>query len=70
MFCSGVEVKVRLKSRSSSSSSDADWCTVTVDVGYGGAFYAIVDGRQLGLDVRTSPTSHIVDAADTVTGAL
>ena len=29
---------------------------VAVDIGYGGAFYAIVPADQFGLDVRTSPT--------------
>ena len=42
---------------------------MTVDIGYGGAFYAIVDDRQLGLDVKTSRTAEAVDAADAVTGA-
>jgi len=42
---------------------------MTVDIGYGGAFYAIVDDRQLGLDVKSSRTADIVDAADAVTGS-
>ena len=66
MWHAGVEVKVNLRSRSRSM-SDGE-CTVTVDIGYGGAFYAVVDGHQLGLDVRTSPTADLVDAANAVTG--
>ena len=67
----GVEVKVRLRSRSDSrsKSGDAECSTrVTVDVGYGGAFYAIVDAAQLGLDLTTSRTAEVVDAAHSVTG--
>ena len=70
----GVEVKVKVtrtseSSRSRSRTCDDDESTVTVDVGYGGAFYAIVDGRQLGLDVRTATTAQVVDVADAVTGS-
>ena len=42
---------------------------MTVDISYGGAFYAIVDDRQLGLDINTSRTTDVVDAADAVTGS-
>jgi len=63
----GVEVKVKVKSTSESRSS-CDECTVAVDIGYGGAFYAIIDDRQLGLNVGASRTADIVDAADAVTG--
>lgn len=65
-------MKVKVKSMSdsrSTSRSAGDECAVTVDIGYGGAFYAIVDDRQLGLDVKTSRTAEAVDAADAVTGA-
>jgi len=62
-------VKVDLRSRGSRSSEGV--CTeVTVDIGYGGAFYAIVDDRQLGLDVRTAATADVVHAAHAVTGRL
>lgn len=44
--------------------------TVDVDVAFGGAFYAFVDAARLGLDVRTSPTRHLVDAAWAVTTAV
>ena len=59
-----------MTSRSKSRSPADDELTVTVDIGYGGAFYAIVDDRQLGLDVSTSPTADIVDAASAVTGSF
>ena len=60
-------MKVNLRSRGSRL-SDGECAEVTVDVGYGGAFYAIVDDRQLRLNVRTSPTADIVEAAHAVTG--
>lgn len=43
---------------------------VLVDVAFGGAFYAIADAGRVGLDVRTSPTRDLVDAAWAVTGAV
>jgi trans-L-3-hydroxyproline dehydratase len=43
---------------------------VPVDVAYGGAFYAFADAGRFGLDVRTSPTSDLVDAAWAVTNAV
>eukprot|EP01083_Nonionella_stella_P272179 922783_1 len=43
---------------------------IRVDVGYGGAFYAIVDAKHLGLDVRNSPYKDIVSAATEVTEAV
>ena len=43
---------------------------VTVDIGYGGAFYAVVPANQFGLDVRTSRTRDLVDAASIVTAAV
>ncbi len=43
---------------------------ITVDIGYGGAFYAVVPANQFGLDVRTSHTRDLVDAATIVTAAV
>ena len=43
---------------------------VTVDIGYGGAFYAVVPANQFGLDVRISDTRDLVDAASIVTAAV
>jgi len=43
---------------------------VTVDIGYGGAFYALVAADQFGLDVRASRTRDLVDAASAVTEAV
>jgi trans-L-3-hydroxyproline dehydratase len=40
---------------------------VTLDIGYGGAFYAILPAASLGLDVRASPIRDLVDAGDAVT---
>ena len=41
----------------------AIWGPVTVDIAYGGAFYAILAADSIGLDLRTSPMRAIVDAA-------
>ncbi len=43
--------------------------TVEVDVGYGGAYYAVVAAERFGLNVRTSPLRSLVDAAWAVTCA-
>ncbi|XP_061609559.1 trans-L-3-hydroxyproline dehydratase [Phyllopteryx taeniolatus] len=43
---------------------------VTVDISYGGAFYAFVDARRFGLDVRESRTRDLADAATAVTRAV
>ncbi|XP_061126240.1 trans-L-3-hydroxyproline dehydratase [Syngnathus typhle] len=43
---------------------------VTVDISYGGAFYAFVDARRFDLDVRESRTRDLVDAATAVTKAV
>jgi trans-L-3-hydroxyproline dehydratase len=36
---------------------------VSLDIGYGGAFYAVLPAARFGLDVRASPTRALVDAA-------
>ncbi|HEU5440106.1 MAG TPA: proline racemase family protein [Ktedonobacterales bacterium] len=43
---------------------------VTTDVSYGGAFYALADAAQFGLDVRTSRVRDLVDAATALTEAV
>jgi proline racemase len=42
---------------------------VTLDVGYGGAFYAVLPAQRLGLDMTRSPLRALVDAATAVTQA-
>lgn len=42
---------------------------VTVDIGYGGAFYAVLPASQLGLELRGSPLRELVDAAAALTEA-
>lgn len=42
---------------------------VSVDVAYGGAFYAFLPAERLGLDVRRSPVRALVDAATEITAA-
>jgi trans-L-3-hydroxyproline dehydratase len=44
--------------------------TITADVSYGGAFYALADAGQFGLDVRTSRVRDLVDAATALTEAV
>lgn len=40
-----------------------------VDIGYGGAFYALISGDKLGVDVKSSKVKDIVEAANRVTQA-
>jgi proline racemase len=47
-----------------------DFGPVEVDISYGGAFYAIVDANQFGLDVCNSKTSDLVNAANQVSDAV
>jgi trans-L-3-hydroxyproline dehydratase len=42
---------------------------VTLDIGYGGAFYAVLPAARFGLDVRRSAVRDLVDAASAVTAA-
>lgn len=42
---------------------------VTLDIGYGGAFYAVLPAQRFGLDVRTSRTRDLIAAASAVTAA-
>jgi proline racemase len=42
---------------------------VTLDIGYGGAFYALVAASSIGLDLKASPLAELVDAADRITKA-
>lgn len=44
--------------------------TISVDIGYGGAFYAIVDQDQLKMDLRSSRVKEITEAASIVTKAV
>jgi len=37
------------------------------DIGYGGAFYALVDAGAIGLDLANTPLDILVDAADRIT---
>lgn len=48
----------------------SEYGPVSVDIAYGGAFYAVVPADQFGLDVRTSRTRDLVDAADAVSDAV
>lgn len=46
------------------------WGPVGVDIGYGGAFYAIVPAATLGLDVTASEVRDIVDAGAAISEAV
>lgn len=43
---------------------------VPFDIGYGGAFYALVDVAAIGLDLAASSLSELVEAADRITKAV
>ena len=43
---------------------------VVADISYGGAFYALADAAQFGLDVRRSRVRDLVDAATALTAAV
>lgn len=47
-----------------------DYGPVELDIGYGGAFYAILDAGNLGLDVRTARTRDLVMAATQISDAV
>jgi proline racemase len=42
------------------------WGPVTVDIAYGGAFYAFLAADSIGLDLKTSPMRAIVDAGEEI----
>ena len=46
------------------------WGPVTVDIAYGGAFYAFLSADSIGLDLRTSPMRAIVDAGEEIALAV
>jgi proline racemase len=43
--------------------------TVTLDVGYGGAFYALIDAAQLGIELGVTSLGDIIERATAVTRA-
>lgn len=45
------------------------WGPVTVDIAYGGAFYAFLAADSIGLDLHTSPMRAIVDAGEEIAQA-
>jgi trans-L-3-hydroxyproline dehydratase len=46
------------------------WGPVTVDIAYGGAFYALVPADSIGLDLHRSPMRALVDAGDEIAQAV
>ncbi len=44
--------------------------SVTYDIGYGGAFYAIVNARQLNMDLTTADIHKIIFLGDSITRAV
>lgn len=46
-----------------------EWGPVTVDIAYGGAFYALLPADSIGLDLCTSPMRQIVDAGEEIARA-
>jgi trans-L-3-hydroxyproline dehydratase len=45
------------------------WGPVTLDIGYGGAFYAVLPADSIGLDVRGSPLRLLIDAGEEIARA-
>ncbi|XP_068689516.1 trans-L-3-hydroxyproline dehydratase-like [Montipora foliosa] len=43
---------------------------VKIDIGFGGAFYAIVNGDRLGIDLCSSSQNDIVDAANVISSTV
>ena len=48
----------------------ASWGPVTVDVAYGGAFYAFLPADSIGLDLHRSPMRAIADAGEEIARAV
>jgi len=48
----------------------AIWGPVTVDIAYGGAFYAFLSADSIGLDLRASPMRAIADAGEEIARAV
>jgi trans-L-3-hydroxyproline dehydratase len=46
------------------------WGPVTVDIAYGGAFYAFLAADSIGLDLRTSPMRSVADAGEEIARAV
>jgi trans-L-3-hydroxyproline dehydratase len=46
-----------------------DWGPLTVDIGYGGAFYAVLPADSIGLDVRTTPVRVLAASGAAITAA-
>jgi trans-L-3-hydroxyproline dehydratase len=46
------------------------WGPVTVDIAYGGAFYAFLAADSIGLDLRASPMRAIADAGEEIARAV
>ncbi|HZQ00069.1 MAG TPA: proline racemase family protein [Reyranella sp.] len=48
----------------------SSWGPVTIDIAYGGAFYAFLSADQIGLDLSRSPMRSIVDAGEEIALAV
>ena len=48
----------------------ADGRAFKTDIGYGGAFYAVLDASQFGLEVGSSPVRDLIDLAQSVCSAV
>lgn len=46
------------------------YVSVSYDIGYGGAFYALVDIQQFKMDLRSTDVQTLTDLADKITQAV
>jgi proline racemase len=72
-FAVALDVPIKLPTprlEYATASRDAGVLEVSVDVAFGGAFFAFAKASDFGLDVRESTVRALVDAADAVTAAV
>ena len=74
--CDGKPSKVRFQSVPAfafaldKEIATSQYGPINIDIGYGGAFYAVVPAERFGLDVRASRTCDLVQAATIVSNAV
>ncbi len=46
-----------------------NWGSIRIDIGYGGAFYAVLPAQRLGLSLASSPVTELINAGRAITQA-